>query len=70
MHAKIRCQQRGIKSEHVELLLKYGVIKEKDGAFECSLPRQNFSEICYHLKQELRNLEKISKSNKTLIQFY
>ncbi len=66
-HAKVRCQQRGIKSEHVELLLKYGKLKEKDGAYECSLPRQLFSEICYHLKQEIHNLDKISKSNKTLI---
>jgi len=66
-HANIRCQQRGIKSEHVALLLKYGEIKEKDGAFECYIPRKIFSEICHHLKQELQNLDKISKSNKTLI---
>ena len=66
-HAKIRCQQRGFTSEHVELLLQYGKIKEKDGALECSLPRKLFSEISYLLKQKLRDLDKISKSNKTLI---
>ena len=66
-HAKIRCQQRGIKSEHIELLLKYGEIKEKDGAYECFIPRKIFTEIHSHLKRKLQDLDKISRSNTTLI---
>ena len=54
-HSKIRCQQRGIKAEHLALLLKYGVMNEKNGAFECSLPRQIYSEICSQFKQELNH---------------
>lgn len=66
-HAKKRCQQRGIKNRQVELILKYGTLEKKRGAYECYIPKNLFRQIISDFKREIQELENISKSNKTLI---
>lgn len=66
-HAKKRIQQRGIKNSHIELILKYGVIKQKNGAYEYFIPRNLIDHIRFELKQKLQDLDKISKANKTVL---
>ena len=66
-HAKKRCQQRGIKNRHVELILKYGTLEHKRGAYECYIPKNIFRQIISDFKRQIQDLENISRSNKTLI---
>lgn len=66
-HAKKRCQQRGIKNRQVELILKYGTLEHKRGAYECYIPKNIFRQIISDFKRQIQDLENISRSNKTLI---
>jgi len=66
-HALKRCQQRGIKSSHVELILKYGVMNNKWGAYECFIPKSILSQIISDFKKRIQDLENISRSNKTIL---
>jgi hypothetical protein len=66
-HAKKRCQQRGIRNSQVELILKYGILEHKRGAYECYIPRNIFGQIISDLKKRIQVLENISRANKTLI---
>ena len=66
-HAKKRCQQRGIRSSQVELILKYGILKHTRGAYECYIPKNIFGQIISDFKKRIQDLENISRANKTLI---
>lgn len=67
-HAEIRLQQRGIKTSHIQLILKYGVVKSKSGgAYEYFIPKSSIDKIRLEFKQKLQDLDKISKSNKTVL---
>ena len=66
-HALKRCQQRGIKSSQVELILKYGVMNNKRGAYECFIPKSIFRQIISDFKKKIQDLENISRSNKTIL---
>lgn len=66
-HALKRCQQRDIKSRQVELILQYGVMNNKRGAYECSIPKSIFRQIISDFKKRIQDLENISRSNKTIL---
>lgn len=66
-HATIRCQQRGITNRQVELILKYGILEYKRGAYECFIPKNIFRQIISDFKKRIQDLENISRANKTLI---
>jgi hypothetical protein len=66
-HGKIRCRQRGITEDQVEMILKYGTIQKKDGAYECFIPKQQFDSIRSNIKHALQSLDKISRANKSII---
>lgn len=66
-HAKKRCQQRGIKNRQIELILKYGILEHKRGAYECYIPKNLFRQIISDLKKRIQDLESISRANKTLL---
>jgi len=67
LHAQTRCQQRGISNRQIELLLKYGVLKQKNGAFECFISKRQCDEIKSQFKHDLQDLDNIARSNKTLL---
>jgi hypothetical protein len=67
VHAKGRCRQRGITEDQIELILKYGTIQKKDGAYECFIPRKQFDFIRSNIKHALQALDKISRANKAII---
>jgi len=66
-HAIKRCQQRGFRNSQVELILKYGVIEHKRGAYECFIPKDLFRQIISDYKKRIQDLENISRANKTLL---
>ena len=66
-HAANRCQQRGIKNHHVDLILEHGILKSKNGAYECSIPKKIIGNLISEYKRKIQDLESISRANKTLI---
>lgn len=67
LHAQTRCQQRGISKRQVNLILQYGDLKQKNGAFECYISKRQCDEIRSKMKKDLQALDKIAKSKKTLL---
>lgn len=66
-HATKRFQQRGIRNQQIELILEYGTMKPKRGAYECSIPKNFIGALISEYKRKIQDLENISRSNKTLI---
>lgn len=50
-HAEVRCQQRGIPKDFIDLIINFSKPKRKPGgAFEYSLSKKDKNKIMNHLK--------------------
>jgi len=58
-HAKIRCQQRGIKNNHVDLILKHGTpIRRPGNVMEYRLYKRDKARIIETLKKDIQSMDK------------
>lgn len=77
-HARTRCQQRGISSNFIELILNYGTpVRNAGNATEYRLLNRDKAQIVSDLKNLLQNLDKITRKavllsdeNQTVITVY
>lgn len=59
-HAKIRCQQRGIPNDEIDLIIQYGTQKNKvGGAIEYGVKKKDKNKIIQKLKRLINKLDKI-----------
>ena len=59
-HAKIRCQQRGIPKNYIDLILQFGTpLCKPGGAIEYRINKKYKSQIQAHLKNLINRLDKI-----------
>ncbi len=58
-HAKIRCQQRGIPSDMIELIVEFGTPRGKPGgAFEYVIREKDKNQMIFRLRYLINHLEK------------
>ena len=61
-HASIRCQQRAIPKDYIELIMEYGTPTRRPGnAFEYKIHNKNKNEMIKDLKQLIHLVEKCAK---------
>ncbi|MBD3377598.1 hypothetical protein GF406_21395 [candidate division KSB1 bacterium] len=59
-HAEIRCQQRGIPKNSIDLILQFGTpLCKPGGVIEYKIYKKNKSQIQAHLKKLIDRLDKI-----------
>lgn len=58
-HARVRCQQRGVSSSLIDIVLEYGCIEFHQGYEIYFLNKQKFKIICKSLKKSKKNSNQI-----------
>jgi len=59
-HAKIRCQQRGIPNNYIDLIVQFGTpLYKPGGVIEYSINKKDKNQIQNHLKNLINRLDKI-----------
>lgn len=65
-HATVRCQQRGIPKDLVDLIMEFGTPHSKPGgAIEYSVRKKDKNQMIIHLKHLINDLDKIA--NKAIL---
>ena len=59
-HAIIRCQQRGIPKNYIDLIIRFGTpLCKPGGAIEYRINKKDKNQIISHLKNLINRLDKI-----------
>jgi len=62
-HAAVRCQQRGIPKDHIEMIMQYGTPLRKPGnSVEYRLNRKTRDQILTHLKRLITLVDKCAST--------